>query len=124
MTDIFEVQERRTYLSRSGIKFAVLHKAKHGQNCTLPVVVYTNLEPTSDRPVGEIWTMEESLFMKLFREDPEAKDKRVEEDYDLIRTILTAQYEKPTTLLSGTVNWAAYIAHRLTSWKVNKHGKE
>ena len=117
---IFEVQENTTYLSRSGIKFAVLYKAKHGQDCTLPIVVYTNLEPTSDRPVGEIWTMEETLFMKLFRTDPAAKEKRVEEDFELIRSILKIQFEKPAVVLSGTVNWAAYMANRLNSWRVGK----
>jgi hypothetical protein len=65
---ILEVETDKTYLSPSGIKFIVLHKAMHGQACNLPMVVYQNIEPTHDKPVGCVWTMEESLFLKLFRE--------------------------------------------------------
>ena len=56
------------YLSPSGIKFKLLHKAKHGQDCSLAMIVYTNIEPTHDRPVGEIWVIAESLFIRLFKE--------------------------------------------------------
>ena len=58
------------YLSPSGLEFKVLHKAKHGQDCSHPMVVYQNLMPTRDRPSGEIWVISESLFMKLFKEQP------------------------------------------------------
>lgn len=65
---ILEVETNKTYLSPSGIKFKVLHKAMHGQACNLPMIVYQNVEPTHDKPVGCVWTIEESLFLKLFRE--------------------------------------------------------
>lgn len=64
---IYELIVGETYLSPGGRKFKVLHLAKHGQNCSLPMVVYTNLEPT-DYPPGEVWVIEESLFLKTFRE--------------------------------------------------------
>lgn len=110
------VEERTTYLSQSGIPFHVLYIGKHGQDCTVPMVIYTNIEPTKDAAVGTIWTMEESLFMKLFTEDPKRdKEKDRSEDYGLIRQILLAQYSKPNSLLTGTINWAAYIASKLKS---------
>jgi hypothetical protein len=67
---IYEVEENKEYLSPSGLRFKVLHRAKHGQDCSYPMVVYTNLEPTHDRPANEIWTIGESLFMKQFRDAP------------------------------------------------------
>jgi len=65
---LYEVEEEREYLSPSGLPFKVLHRAKHGQDCSHPMVVYTNLTPTHDRPAGEVWVICESLFMKQFRE--------------------------------------------------------
>ncbi|MOA23365.1 hypothetical protein D3C78_1439800 [compost metagenome] len=63
---LLEVEKDSEYLSPSGLRFKVLYLAKHGQDCSWPMVVYTNLEPTHDRPVGEIWTIAESLFLKQF----------------------------------------------------------
>ena len=63
-----EVNEGESYLSGSGIKFKVLHLAKHAQDCSIPMVVFSNLEPTKDYGVGSIWVIEESLFMKKFSE--------------------------------------------------------
>ena len=65
---MIDIIERGIYLSPSGLKFKVLHKAKHGQDCSLPMVVYTNIEKTHDRDIGEVWVMCESLFLKLFKE--------------------------------------------------------
>ena len=62
------VTEGGLYLSPSGITFKVLHKAKHGQDCSYPMVVYTNIEKTHDRNTGEVWVISESLFLKLFKE--------------------------------------------------------
>ncbi|MNT77978.1 hypothetical protein D3C71_2002950 [compost metagenome] len=63
---LLEVETDREYLSPSGLRFKVLHLGKHGQDCSWPMVVYTNLEPTHDRPTGEIWVIAESLFLKQF----------------------------------------------------------
>ncbi len=60
------VEEGKEYKSPSGLKFKVLHLAKHGQDCSWPMVVYTNIQPTHDRPAGEIWTISESRFLKQF----------------------------------------------------------
>ena len=62
------VEENREYLSPSGLRFKVLHLGKHGQDCSWPMVVYTNLEPTHDRPANEVWVIAESLFIKQFSE--------------------------------------------------------
>lgn len=68
MTILSEIRTDCEYLSPSGLPFKVLHRAKHGQDCSWPMVVYTNLTPTHDRPAGEIWVIAESLFMKQFTE--------------------------------------------------------
>lgn len=63
---LFEVEKDHEYLSPSGLRFKVLHRGKHGQDCSWPMVVYTNLEPTHDSPIGEVWVIAESLFLKQF----------------------------------------------------------
>lgn len=63
---LYDVEVGPTYHSPSGLEFKVLYLGKHAQDCSLPMVVFTNLTPTHDRPANEIWVMEESLFMKLF----------------------------------------------------------
>ena len=65
---IEEIEVDREYLSPSGLLFKVLHIGKHAQDCSIPMVVFTNLVPTHDRPIGEIWVIEESLFLKTYRE--------------------------------------------------------
>lgn len=52
--------------SPSGLPFKVLAVGKHAQDCSLPMVIFTNITPTHDRPAGEIWVLEESLFLKNF----------------------------------------------------------
>lgn len=61
-----EVTEGVEYHSPSGLRFKALHKAKHAQDCSYPQVVFTNLEPTHDRPANDIWALAESIFMKTF----------------------------------------------------------
>lgn len=60
------IEENETYMSPSGLKFKVLHLARHAQDCSWPMVVYTNLVPTKDAPVGTIWTIAESIFLRTF----------------------------------------------------------
>lgn len=62
------VEPNKKYISESGFTFRVLFLAKHGQDCSYPMVVYTNLEPTADQPAGQIWTIAESIFLKRFSE--------------------------------------------------------
>ena len=62
------VKPQTVYRSPSGIRFLVICKAKHGQDCSWSMVIYTNLEPTKDMPTGEIWTIAESIFMRTFSE--------------------------------------------------------
>lgn len=63
-----EIEDGVTYLSKVGLPFRVLHKAKHGQDCTVPMVVYVNLTPTFDAPTGTVWTVSESFFLGRFSE--------------------------------------------------------
>lgn len=61
MIDPEELAVNKRCLSPSGILFG-----SHGQDCSIGMVVYTNLEPTYDYPIGKIWVISESLFIKQF----------------------------------------------------------
>jgi hypothetical protein len=50
--------------SRSGIRFEVQAVGRHAQDCSWPMVVYTNLEPTEDAPAGTTWVLDELIFIK------------------------------------------------------------
>lgn len=65
---IDEIIAGRIYSSPTGVPFIVIFNAAHGQDCSLPMVVYQNVEATKDYPPGKIWTIEESLFLKQFSE--------------------------------------------------------
>ncbi len=60
------VEKDREYLSPSGLRFQVLHVGRHAQDCSWPMVVYTNLEPTRDAPTGTVWVIAESIFLRTF----------------------------------------------------------
>lgn len=60
------VEPGKTYRSPSGLKFEVLYLARHAQDCSWPMVVYRNLEPTKDAPTGTVWTIAESIFLRTF----------------------------------------------------------
>lgn len=62
------IEELREYKSPSGLRFKVLSLARHAQDCSWPMVVYTNLEPTSDAPTGTVWVIAESIFLRTFSE--------------------------------------------------------
>ncbi|QBJ02935.1 hypothetical protein MZD04_gp413 [Pseudomonas phage Psa21] len=63
------IKPNHTYFSPSGIRFHVICVGKHGQDCSWPMVVYTNLEPTKDSKTNEIWVIAESIFLKTFSEE-------------------------------------------------------
>jgi len=83
---IERVEIGSVYLSSSGIKFRVDDVRKHGQDCSLAMVCYTNLEPTKDSPTGTGWVISESLFLKLFDECSEP-ERVVFLDFDGVFTI-------------------------------------
>lgn len=60
------IEEGRECLSPSGLRFKVLSLARHAQDCSWPMVVYTNLEPTHDAPAGTVWVIAESIFLRTF----------------------------------------------------------
>ena len=67
---IYEIEVGRTYYSPSGLPFKVLRKGvKYALDCSVFMVVFTNLVPTHDRPGGEEWVLDELLFMKIYREE-------------------------------------------------------
>lgn len=65
---LVDYEEHHDYRSPSGIRFKVLHKARHAQDCSWPMVVYINLEPTKDAKAGTVWTIAESIFLRTFSE--------------------------------------------------------
>ena len=66
---IYEVMAGKPYRSKnSGTLFRVCLLARHGQDCSERQVVYSNEEPTTDYPVGELWVVSESIFIKTMEE--------------------------------------------------------
>lgn len=63
---LYEIEAGKTYKSKSGLLFKVLHLARHAQDCSWPMVVYVNLDPTKDAPEGTVWTVAEYVFLKTF----------------------------------------------------------
>lgn len=70
---ISEIIEKHFYRSPSGTPFRVKEIASHGQDCSLSMIVYTNVEATKDYPADKTWVISESLFMKQFSEYSEGK---------------------------------------------------
>lgn len=64
------VEEGKVYLSPNGFRFKVEKLAKHGQDCSWFMVVYTNLEDTQDTKASTTWVIAESIFLKTFSECP------------------------------------------------------
>lgn len=67
-TAIREVEVGQVYYSPTRIPFQVLARGKHAQDCTIPMIIFTNLIPTLDQPKGVIWTLEESVFLNIYQE--------------------------------------------------------
>lgn len=67
---LLEVEVGQTYWSQGGYRCKVLHTGRHGQDCSISMVVYTNLVGTFDSPPGIIWVLEESIFLKSFNDHP------------------------------------------------------
>ncbi|QZE59265.1 hypothetical protein MPK66_gp021 [Erwinia phage pEa_SNUABM_2] len=65
---ISDITVGRIYKSRGDKPFIVDCIAAHGQDCSLPMVIYRNLEDTSDKPAGTVWVITESLFVMQFSE--------------------------------------------------------
>jgi hypothetical protein len=63
---IESIEEGLIYRSPSGLFFRVLHLARHAQDCSWPMVVYENINPTKDAPAGTIWVLAESIFIITF----------------------------------------------------------
>ena len=66
---IYDLEINRVYISRHGRRFVIRDICRHGQDCTVPMVYYENLDATKDYPPGQRWVIEESLFLKQFREE-------------------------------------------------------
>lgn len=73
---IKEIEFGKVYLSQSGLRFKAIEAINYGLDCTEPYILYQNLDPTYDSPIGKKWFLEESIFLKTFTYSPE-------EDYTL-----------------------------------------
>jgi hypothetical protein len=65
---IYEIEVNKKYRSKGGYLFKVEAIARHGQDCSVSMVLYRALEATFDSPAGSLWTMEYNLFLKRFSE--------------------------------------------------------
>lgn len=65
---LVEVQfgTRGVCVSERGTKVIPLDRVWYGHDCTIPMIVYTNPEPTQDKPAWHRWVLEEDLFLKQF----------------------------------------------------------
>lgn len=59
-----EITSGSKFKSKSGCIFEVLNIARHGQICSIQMVLYTNLTPTRDYGVGEIWVIDKNIFKR------------------------------------------------------------
>lgn len=50
--------------SASGAIFFVSSLGRHAQSCETVMVIYQNLTPTSDFPVGQTWVLDKSIFCR------------------------------------------------------------
>ena len=83
-----KVEPKKVYVSPSGIRFRVDEIRRHGQDCSLAMVCYTNLEPTKDYPAGTKWTIAESMFLARFSEyDGPEKHRVAFLDFDGVFTL-------------------------------------
>ena len=69
MGHIRELEVGSVYRSRSNKRFRVLSFSQYGLDCSVRFILYTNLDPTFDSPPGKLWTIEESIFLKMFKEE-------------------------------------------------------
>ena len=82
------VEPKKVYVSPSGIGFVVDEIRRHGQDCSLAMVCYTNLDPTKDYPAGTKWTIAESMFLARFSEyDGPEKHRVAFLDFDGVFTL-------------------------------------
>jgi hypothetical protein len=69
MNPIYELEVGKSYYSHSGQEFKLIKKGvKYALDCSIHMVVFTNIKATHDRPAGEEWVLDEKLFMKTFKE--------------------------------------------------------
>lgn len=57
------------YLSRNGFRFEVVDIAKAGNDCSIDMVVYMNLDATNDFSPGQKWVLELESFVSKFKLD-------------------------------------------------------
>ncbi len=60
---------RVIYRSGSGVPFRFIMSTRHGQDCSIEMVVYENIEPTKDYPAWTTWVMEKKLFERLMTKE-------------------------------------------------------
>lgn len=64
---ILEIEQHQIYQSKSRkVLVRVTGFSKHGMDCSIAMVHYTNLVPTEDYPADTSWVMDESMFLRRF----------------------------------------------------------
>lgn len=107
-----KVEPKKVYVSPSGIRFRVDEIRRHGQDCSLAMVCYTNLDPTKDYPVGTKWTIAESMFLARFSEyDGPEKHRVAFLDFDGVFTLTYGRVAKVDSVKASAV---AFLDSALT----------
>lgn len=69
LTPINEIQLNRIYFTHTrNYPVQVMSLSRYGHNCTIPMVTYMVLCATGDAKAGQLFTLEESLFLKKMKE--------------------------------------------------------
>lgn len=69
LTPINEVQINKIYFTHTrNYPVQVMSLSRYGHNCTIPMVTYMVLCATGDAKAGQLFTLEESLFLKKMKE--------------------------------------------------------
>lgn len=64
---ILEIELHQIYQSKSRkVLVRVTGFSRHGMDCSITMIHYTNLVPTEDYPAYTNWTMDESMFLRRF----------------------------------------------------------
>lgn len=93
------------YKTKSGCRAVVTGKSRHGQDCSVQMVEYTTIDPTSDHPAGSKWVMEETLFLKRMYEQDHIDETAVVPNHPFIKELTEAVIK--SDIVDHTMWWNA-----------------
>lgn len=81
------------YKSASGAAFHVSALGRHAQSCETIMVVYTNVTPTLDFPIGVTWVLDREIFKKRMVQMTKEEIRRI---YDGSYTCHVPDFDRNT----------------------------